>query len=80
MSYRGGRRTQNTNQMILKPLSSNSKDDAEKLLGKKVEWTTEAGKKLIGEISRVHGGKGAVVAQFKPGLPGQSVGTKAQIL
>ena len=80
MSYRRGRRTQNTNQVILKPEASNNAEEAEKLIGKKVEWATTSGKKLVGEISRVHGGKGAVVAQFRPGLPGQAMGTKAQIL
>ena len=72
--------TQNTNQMILLPEGSKKREEAEKLLGKKVEWETTSGKKMSGEITRVHGGNGAVVAQFNPGLPGQAIGTKAKIL
>ncbi|MBD3388625.1 MAG: 50S ribosomal protein L35ae [Candidatus Altiarchaeales archaeon] len=79
VNYRRGRRTQNTNQMILQPKDSKSKDDAEKLVGKTVEWTTSSGKKMAGKVSKPHGSKGAVLAQFNPGLPGQAVGTKAEI-
>lgn len=80
VSYRRGKRTQNTNQMVLDPKDSNSKEDAEKLVGKKVEWTTESGKKMEGTVSKPHGSNGAVLAQFRPGLPGQAIGTKAKIL
>jgi ribosomal protein L35AE/L33A len=64
----------------LQPAGSKTKEDAQKLIGKTVEWTTTAGAKLTGKISRVHGGKGAIVAQFPKGLPGQAIGTKAKIL
>ena len=80
MSYRGGKRTQKVNQFVLKPEKSASKEDAAKLLGKKVEWITPAGKKLIGEVTRVHGNSGAVVARFEKGLPGQALGTEIEIL
>ena len=80
MSYRRGVRTQNTNQMILKPEGAKTKADAEKLVGKTVEWTTSTGKKLTGKVSKPHGGNGAVLAQFNPGLPGQAIGTKAKIV
>ena len=79
MSYRRGRRTQNTYQMIIQPAESKNKDDAEKLIGKKVIWTTASGKEMEGTISKPHGGNGAVLAQFVPGLPGQSIGTDAKI-
>lgn len=80
INYRGGKRTQKTNQFILQPEKSNSKEDAAKLLGKKVEWTTSSGKKLVGEVTRVHGNSGAVVARFEKGLPGQALGTEIEIL
>ncbi len=79
-SYRRGRRTQNTRQMIIQPADSNSREEAEKLVGKKVEWTTPSGKKLEGKVSKPHGSKGAVLAQFDTGLPGQAIGTTAEIL
>lgn len=80
ISYRRGRRTQNTRQMVLYPKDVKSKDDAEKLIGKTVEWTTESGKKMTGKVSKAHGCKGAVLAQFDPGLPGQAIGTCAKIV
>jgi large subunit ribosomal protein L35Ae len=79
INYRGGKRTQKTNQFILEPEKAKNKEDATKLLGKKVEWVTSSGKKLSGEITRVHGNKGAVVARFEKGLPGQALGTEIEI-
>ncbi|MBU0761727.1 MAG: 50S ribosomal protein L35ae, partial [Candidatus Altiarchaeota archaeon] len=29
---------------------------------------------------RAHGAKGAIIARFEPGLPGQAIGTKTKIL
>jgi large subunit ribosomal protein L35Ae len=80
MNYRRGRNTQNPRQMILHPAGSKTKADAEKLIGKAVEWKTTSGKVLSGKVSKPHGARGAVLAQFNPGLPGQAVGTKAKIL
>jgi len=79
MNYRGGRRTQKTNQMIIAPEKSSSKDDASKLIGKKVEWTTPSGKKIEGEVTKAHGGNGSVLVRFEKGLPGQSLGTEVDI-
>ena len=79
-NYRGGARNQKPNQMILIVDEVKSKEDAQKLLGKKVEWTTPAGNKINGEVTRAHGNKGAIIAKFEKGLPGQAMGTKAQIL
>jgi large subunit ribosomal protein L35Ae len=78
-SYRRGRRTQNTKQMILQPEDAKNKEDAGKLLGKTVEWKTASGRVMTGKVSKIHGSKGAVLAQFDPGLPGQAIGSKAQI-
>jgi ribosomal protein L35AE/L33A len=80
VSYRRGKRTQNTNQMVIQPKDTKDKEGAGKLLGKTVEWVSSGGKKMTGKITRIHGGKGAVVAQFNPGLPGQAAGTKATII
>lgn len=79
VNYRGGVNTQRANQMIISPEKSSSKEEAAKLLGKKVEWKTPSGKILVGKISRVHGRKGEVVARFKKGLPGQALGTEIEI-
>ncbi|MFH1126345.1 MAG: 50S ribosomal protein L35ae [Candidatus Altiarchaeota archaeon] len=79
INYRGGKRTKKVNQFILQPEKTKTKEEAGKLLGKKVEWTTTSGKKMVGEITRIHGNSGAVVARFEKGLPGQALGTEIEI-
>jgi large subunit ribosomal protein L35Ae len=79
MNYRGGRRTQKANQMIIVPEESSSKDDASKLIGKRVEWKTPSGRKIRGEVTKAHGGKGNILVRFEKGLPGQSLGTEVEI-
>jgi len=80
VNYRGSHRTQRTDQIIILIDEIKSKKEASKLLGKKVEWVTPSGKKIVGKITRTHGSKGEVVAKFKKGLPGQALGTKVKIL
>ena len=56
------------------------KEDAEKLVGKTVTWTSTSGKKISGIITKAHGNSGAVLVRFDDkGLPGQSLGTKVDI-
>ncbi|MBU2590372.1 MAG: 50S ribosomal protein L35ae [Nanoarchaeota archaeon] len=78
-NFRRGKKTQKLKHMILKVASIDNKTKATKLVGKKVVWTSPAGKKLHGEIKAVHGNSGAVRAIFEHGLPGQSIGTKIKI-
>ncbi len=80
LSYRGSHKTQNLKQVIISVEGSNTKEDAAKLVGKKVVWTTETGNKIEGEITSPHGNSGAVRAKFSDkGLPGQALGTAIQI-
>ncbi len=78
-NYRRGRRTQKTNQMVLEPAGVKDKDAAAKLEGKKVTWTTPSGNAIEGKVAKPHGRKGAVLARFDKGLPGQAIGTEAEI-
>ncbi|HII16196.1 MAG TPA: 50S ribosomal protein L35ae [Nanoarchaeota archaeon] len=78
-NFRQGRHTQKNRHMIIEVHGVASKEKAAKLVGKKVEWTSSAGKKLFGEIRAAHGCNGAVRAIFEHGLPGQAVGTKVKI-
>jgi large subunit ribosomal protein L35Ae len=55
---------------------SKNRNDAEKLVGKEVVWTSPAGKKIAGKISSCHGNKGLVRAIFERGLPGQAANTE----
>lgn len=78
MHFRQGRHHVNPHQMILKV--ADSAEEAKKVIGKKVEWTSPAGKVISGEISALHGRKGNVRAIFaQKGLPGQALGKKVQI-
>ncbi len=78
MNFRRGRHTQNNYQMILKV--ADAPDEAKKVLGKTVTWTSPAGKELKGKVSALHGRKGAVRAIFaEAGLPGQAIGQKVKI-
>tara|TARA_Y100000310_G_C20534628_1_gene740246 strand:+ start:648 stop:905 length:258 start_codon:yes stop_codon:yes gene_type:complete len=78
MHFRQGRHHQNAKQMILKV--ADTAEEAEKVVGKTVSWTSPAGKVIKGKISALHGRKGNVRAIFaEAGLPGQAIGQKIVI-
>ncbi len=79
LSYRRGRHTQNTNQLLVEISSVDSKEKAEKLLGKSLLWKSPSGKEFKGQITGVHGNKGIVRAKFERNLPGQAMGTRINI-
>ncbi len=79
VNFRGGRHTQYSNHMVITVDGVDSKDKAEKLVGKQVVWKSPAGKELKGEVKSAHGAKGAIRAIFETGMPGQSVGTAISI-
>lgn len=80
VNFRSSRKRQETNHMVIKVEGVSDRKKAETLVGKKVVWTSPAGKKLEGKIAAAHGNSGAVRAIFTTGMPGQSVGTKIEIL
>ena len=55
-----------------------SKEDAGKLVGKKVTYNTGK-KEMVGRISAPHGNQGAVRVIFSTGMPGQAAGKKVKI-
>jgi large subunit ribosomal protein L35Ae len=81
VSYRRGKRNQYDNHLILKTEEVSSREDAEKLVGKKVSWTAPGKNKttIEGEIMTAHGNSGAVRAIFERGLPGQAIMQKVSI-
>ncbi len=79
INYRRGRKTEYTNQYVVEIEGVKNREDAENYLGKKVVWTTSSGKRIIGKITRVHGKKGAVIARFSKGLPGQAIGSSINV-
>ena len=80
VNFRGGRHTKYDNQMIIKVNKIGNKDDAKKIIGKKVTWESPAGKKISGMISNLHGNSGAVRALFEKGMPGQAISQKVTIV
>lgn len=79
IQFRRGRKTITNRHFLIEINGVADKIQAEKFVGKEVEWTSPAGKKIKGKISGVHGGNGVVRAIFAPGLPGQAVTTKVVI-
>jgi len=78
-NFRRSRHRQTMNQMIIVVEDSDSKEMAEKIVGRQVIWTSPAGKQIKGEIRSSHGNKGAVRVLFETGMPGQAIGQKVVI-
>jgi len=78
-NFRRGRRTQKGNQIIIYVQGINTKEEAQKLVGKTVVFKTETGKEIKGKISNIHGNKGAMRALFEKGMPGQAIGKDIEI-
>ena len=79
VQFRRGRHNIKEKHMLIEVEGVNSKEDASKLIDKKVSWKSPAGKIILGVVSGPHGNKGVVKAIFEKGLPGQSVTTEVQI-
>lgn len=79
VNFRGGRHTIYHNQMIIVADGVDSKEKAKHLVGKKVVFTTVAGKDMPGKIAASHGNKGAVRVIFESGMPGQAIGKSVKI-
>ncbi|NJD99476.1 50S ribosomal protein L35ae [Thermococcus sp. LS1] len=80
LAYAGTHEHQDNHHMILKPLGVDGREQAARLVGRKVVWRTPTGKKMVGKILKPHGNRGEVKAYFKPGLPGQALGDYVEIL
>jgi len=78
-NFKRGRHTYTGNQMVVYVESVKSKEDASKLIGKKVTWKSTGGKEINGEVRSAHGNKGALRVMFSTGMPGQAIGTKVAI-
>jgi len=80
VSFRRGRHTARTNQVIIEVPGVGDRKRASALIGRRVVYVTEGGRKLKGVITAPHGNRGRVRARFERGLPGQIVGKKVDIL
>lgn len=81
VSFRRGKRTQYTNQMIVKVDNVNNKEEASKLIKKNVLWVSPGKnkKEIRGDVKATHGNKGLVRVHFHKGMPGQSIGMKVKV-
>jgi len=79
IQFRRGRHTITEKHFLIEIEGIKNKKDAEKFVGKEIEWKSPAGKIIHGKISASHGNKGVVRAIFEKGLPGQAVGTPVEI-
>lgn len=81
IQFRRGRHRIHERHFLIEIGDVSKREDAAKLVGKEVTWTSPGkNKKIIkGKISGAHGGKGLVRAIFEKGLPGQAITTKVVI-
>jgi large subunit ribosomal protein L35Ae len=79
LNFRGGKHTKSDNQMIMELPGVDSRDKAQKHMGKIVTWKSPAGKEIKGKITNVHGNKGVMRVQFEKGMPGQAVGSTVEV-
>lgn len=79
VQFRRGRKTVKERHFLI-DLGLSNRDEAMKMVGKKVVWKSPANKEINGEISAAHGNKGIVRAIFERGLPGQAVTESIEIL
>lgn len=80
VNFRGSHKTKSDNHMVISVNSIDSKEKAQKLVGKEVSWTSPAGKEIKGRVASSHGNSGALRVIFEKGMPGQALGTKIEIL
>jgi large subunit ribosomal protein L35Ae len=77
-NYRLSRHVQKGNHMIVLVNGVNTREDAEKLVGKEVIYKTKNGE-IKGKVASAHGNKGAIRVIFEKGMPGQALAQKVTI-
>lgn len=82
IQFRRGKRTFTPRHFLLEVDGVDTREKAAKLAGKAIVWKSPGKEpKLIhGKIAAAHGGKGVIRAIFEKGLPGQAIGTDAEIV
>lgn len=80
LSFRRGRHHQNTGQLLLEIEGCDTRAKAAQYVGKRVAWTSPAGKQIFGKIAGPHGSKGVLRARFSRGLPGGALTKTVEIL
>jgi ribosomal protein L35AE/L33A len=79
IQFRRGRKTIHEKHFLIEVDGTDTREKAEKFVGKKVKWTSPAGKIINGKIAALHGNKGVLRGIFEIGLPGQAITTEVDI-
>lgn len=79
LQYRRGKRTVYDKHFLIEVSGTDSREKAEKFVGKEVEWKSPAGKIIRGKVASAHGNKGVLRVIFERGLPGQAVTTEVEL-
>ena len=79
IQFRRGRHVIHDRHFLIEIEGTKNKKEAEKFIGKNVEWKSPAGKIIKGKISAAHGRNGVVRAIFEKGLPGQAITNEVEI-
>ena len=81
IQFRRGRKNYTPRHFLIEMDGDNSREEAQKFVGKEVVWTSEGKNqtKIVGKISSAHGNRGVIRAVFERGLPGQAIGTDVEV-
>jgi len=80
VNFRSSVHTQKDSHMIVTCPEIDSREKAIGMVGKDVEFKTQAGKTIKGRVAAPHGNKGALRVIFETGMPGQSLSQQVDIL
>ncbi len=75
VNYRRGRRTVYGNQIIIEVPGVETREEAARLVGKRVKALG-----FVGKVMAPHGNNGRVRVRFEIGLPGQVIGKRVEII
>ena len=78
IQFRRGRHTIHERHFLI-DVGAKNREEAEKFVGKEVEWKSPAGKMINGKVAGAHGNNGLVRVIFEKGLPGQAVATEVEV-
>ena len=79
IQFRRGRHVIHVRHFLIEIEGTKTRKEAEKFVGKTVEWKSPAGKIIQGKISAPHGNKGVLRAAFEKGLPGQAITNEVEV-
>jgi len=79
IQFRRGRHTIHQKHFLIEVEGVSNREEAGKLVGKRVEWKSPSGKEIKGKIASAHGNKGVLRCIFEKGLPGQAITTEVEI-